>query len=67
MAWKLEILLDSGRTIEVDEKFETREYAEEEYNLWLEGWSAGGSVLMDAGESYSDEGIDSYYIYETND
>lgn len=64
MSWKLEILFDDGTSEVVDEDFETEEDAEEEYDLWLEGYSAGREVLELAGESYCEHNIEDCVIWE---
>lgn len=64
MSWKLDLFFSDGSCKTVDEDFETEEDAKEEYDLWLEGYSAGREVLELAGESYSEEKIIDCEIYE---
>lgn len=64
MGWKLKINFSDGSSELVDDIFDTKDEAEEEYDSWLENWSAGAETLELAGESYCDCDIEDCDIYE---
>ena len=64
MSWKLKIFFDDGSDLVADEDFATEQEALDDYNLWLESWSAGRNVLRAAGREYSDKNIEDYEIWE---
>ncbi len=64
MGWRLKIYFSDGTEELVDDVFETEQDAQDEYNSWLENFSAGGETLMMAGEDYSDADIDDCDIWE---
>ena len=46
MAWKLRIYFSDGEFEDVDEDFETKEDAEDEFQSWLDNWAAGRETLL---------------------
>lgn len=64
MAWKLKILFSDGSSELVDEDFETEQEARNEFDSWLDSWSAGKETLMLAGEDYADADIVDFEIWK---
>ena len=64
MAWKLRINFSDGTSELVDEDFETKQDALDEYESWLDSWNVGGETLMMAGEDYSDAEIEDCDIWK---
>lgn len=64
MGWRLRINFDDGTDELVDEVFDSKEEAQDEYDSWLENWGAGRETLMLAGEDYSDADIEDCDIWE---
>ena len=64
MAWKLRINFSDGSSETLEESFETEQDARDEFDSWLENWSAGRETLMLAGEDYVDADIEDGDIWE---
>ncbi len=64
MAYKLKIIFSDGTSTYDDEIFETYEDAENEYDVWLDSYSAGAETLELAGEEFDDSEIVDYDIIE---
>lgn len=64
MGWRLKIMFDDGSEELLDDVFDSKEAASEEYREWIENWDAGREVLQMAGENYIDADIDDCEIWE---
>lgn len=64
MGWRLKINFSDGSNNLVDDVFDTREEAEDEFDSWLENWDAGRETLMLAGEDYCEADIEDCDIWE---
>lgn len=64
MAWKLKIIFDDGTEEIVDEDFETEEAAKDEFQEWLDSWSAGAESLSNDDEWGSDANLQDCEIWE---
>ena len=66
MAWHLKVVFESGHIEEVDREFKTKKEALEEYQDWVDNWSAGASTLAwsDDGEDYLEDSIEDYIIWK---
>lgn len=64
MAWKLKVRFSDGSSELVDEDFETEQEARNEFDSWLDSWSAGKKTLMFAGEDYVDADIVDFEIWK---
>ena len=64
MGWRLTVYFSDGTQEDDPEVFETREEAEAEQDMWLEGRYAGAEVLRLANEDYSDAKIEGFEVWE---
>lgn len=64
MDWKLKIRFSDGSSELVDEDFETEQEARNEFDSWLDSWSAGKKTLMLVGEDYVDADIVDFEIWK---
>ena len=64
MGYKLTIHFTDGSSEEVDEIFDTKQDALDEYDSWLDSWGAGKETLRLAGEDYIEADIDGCDIDE---
>lgn len=64
MGYKLTIYFSDGSSTELDDIFETKRAALDEYDSWLDNWEAGKETLQLAGEDYKDADIEGYDINE---
>lgn len=65
--YKLTVNFSDGSFEEVDELFDSKEEALEEYDSWVENYSAGGMYLKEAGEDYDDADVEDYDIEEVDE
>lgn len=64
MGYRLKILFSDGSLELVDDVFDTKEDAKDEFDSWVENWSAGRDTLKLAGEDYVEADIEDYEIFE---
>ena len=62
MGYKLTIYFTDGSSETVNEIFNTKRDALDEYDTWLENWGAGRDTLQLAGRGFVEADIDGYNI-----